>query len=70
MFCNLFLVIAKSRPAKSNCNCLSFKLQCTDLCGCGDVCENRENDQDDSDDDSDDDENDFYDDEHDDETEF
>ena len=60
----------KSACKKGNCNCLSFKLQCTDLCGCGDVCQNRENDQDDSDDDSDDDENDFDDDEHDDETEF
>lgn len=25
---------------KGNCNCLNFKLACTDLCDCGDNCKN------------------------------
>ena len=32
----------KSACQKGNCNCLSYKLSCTDLCGCGDyICQNR-----------------------------
>ena len=38
---------------RRNCNCVSYNLPCTDLCGCGDVCENREM-RDSSDSDSDD----------------
>ena len=38
----------KSSCRRGNCNCLGYNLACTDLCGCGENCENQKKSQSDS----------------------
>lgn len=36
---------AKAKRCTKSCTCLKYDLKCTDLCGCGDLCENRQDEE-------------------------